>query len=44
MLLGAAKALAADPGFSGTVVFIFQPNEEHGLGAQAMMDDVPLVS
>jgi hippurate hydrolase len=39
MLLGAAKALAADPGFSGTVVFIFQPNEEHGLGAQAMMEE-----
>lgn len=39
MLLGAAQALAADPGFSGTVVFIFQPNEEHGLGAQAMLDE-----
>ncbi len=39
MLLGAAKALAADPGFSGTVVFLFQPNEEHGLGAQAMLDE-----
>ena len=39
MLLGAAKALATDPGFSGTVVFIFQPNEEHGLGAQAMMEE-----
>lgn len=37
MLLGAAQALAADPGFSGTVVFIFQPNEELGLGAQAML-------
>lgn len=39
MLLGAARALAGDPGFSGTVVFIFQPNEEHGLGAQAMLDE-----
>ncbi|MXX88220.1 MAG: amidohydrolase [Boseongicola sp. SB0677_bin_26] len=39
MLLGAARALAADPGFSGTVVFIFQPNEEHGLGAQAMLKE-----
>ncbi len=39
MLLGAAQALAADPGFSGTVVFIFQPNEEHGLGAQAMLEE-----
>jgi amidohydrolase len=37
MLLGAAKALTADPGFDGTVVFLFQPNEEHGLGAQAMI-------
>ena len=37
MLLGAAQALSADLGFSGTVVFIFQPNEELGLGAQAMM-------
>jgi hippurate hydrolase len=39
MLLGAAQALAADPGFDGTVVFIFQPNEEHGLGARAMIDE-----
>ncbi|MGV6805519.1 MAG: amidohydrolase [Ruegeria sp.] len=39
MLLGAAKALSENPDFSGTVVFIFQPNEELGLGAQAMMDE-----
>ncbi len=39
MLLGAAQALAADPGFDGTVVFLFQPNEEHGLGARAMIDE-----
>ena len=39
MLLGAAQALAADPGFSGTAVFIFQPNEEVGLGAQAMIEE-----
>ncbi len=39
MLLGAAQALAADPGFDGTVVFLFQPNEEHGLGAQAMIEE-----
>jgi hippurate hydrolase len=39
MLLGAARALAADPGFDGTVVFLFQPNEEHGLGARAMLDE-----
>jgi amidohydrolase len=39
MLLGAAVALAGDSGFDGTVVFIFQPNEEHGLGAQAMISE-----
>jgi len=39
MLLGAAQTLAADSGFDGTVVFIFQPNEEHGLGARAMIDE-----
>jgi len=37
MLLGAAQALAVKPDFNGTVVFIFQPNEEHGLGAKAMI-------
>ena len=39
MLLGAARALAGDPDFDGTVVFLFQPNEEHGLGAQAMISE-----
>lgn len=39
MLLGAAQELAADPGFDGTIVFVFQPNEEHGLGARAMIDE-----
>ena len=39
MLLGAAQILADDPNFDGTVVFIFQPNEEHGLGARAMIDE-----
>ena len=39
MLLGAARTLAESPGFSGTVVFIFQPNEEHGLGARAMIKE-----
>ena len=39
MLLGAARALAADPQFDGIVVFLFQPNEEHGLGARAMIDE-----
>lgn len=37
MLLGAAATLVEDTEFDGTVVFIFQPNEEHGLGAQAMI-------
>ena len=39
MLLGAAELLAHTPEFDGTVVFIFQPNEEHGLGALAMIDE-----
>lgn len=37
MLLGAAEILAQSRDFDGTVIFIFQPNEEHGLGAQAMI-------
>jgi hippurate hydrolase len=39
MLLGAARLLAAEGGFEGTVHFIFQPAEEWGRGAQAMLDD-----
>lgn len=39
MLLGTAAALARDPGFSGTVHLFFQPAEEPGTGAQAMIDD-----
>ncbi len=39
MLLGAAEKLAQNREFDGTVVFIFQPNEEHGLGAQAMINE-----
>jgi hippurate hydrolase len=39
MLLGAAQHLARIDSFSGTVYFVFQPNEEHGLGARAMLDD-----
>lgn len=39
MLLGAAELLSANPDFNGKVVFIFQPNEEHGLGAQAMIEE-----
>lgn len=38
-LLGAARALARDPSFGGTVHFIFQPAEEHGRGMQAMLAD-----
>jgi len=39
MLLGAAQTLASGDTFDGTVHFIFQPNEENGLGALAMMED-----
>ncbi|MEM6663124.1 MAG: amidohydrolase, partial [Pseudomonadota bacterium] len=39
MLLGAARHLATDGDFSGRAVFIFQPAEEHGRGAPAMIDD-----
>ncbi|MCY3983489.1 MAG: amidohydrolase [Roseovarius sp.] len=39
MALGAAKRLAEHGSIDGTVVFIFQPNEEHGKGAAAMIDD-----
>jgi amidohydrolase len=39
MLLGAAAALADDSGFDGIVRAIFQPAEEPGRGAQAMLDD-----
>ncbi|WP_342472030.1 M20 aminoacylase family protein [Metasolibacillus sp. FSL H7-0170] len=38
-LLGAAKLLTTRKNFNGTVRFIFQPAEEIGKGAQAMMDD-----
>ena len=39
MLLGAVKYLAAHGNFDGTIVFIFQPAEEGGAGAKAMIDD-----
>ncbi len=39
MLLGAAQELAATGNFDGTVYFVFQPDEEHGAGAQSMIDD-----
>ncbi|MDE1144540.1 MAG: M20 aminoacylase family protein [Paraburkholderia tropica] len=39
MLLGAAQHLAAHGAFDGTVNVIFQPAEEAGGGARAMIDD-----
>jgi amidohydrolase len=39
MLLGAARMLAKDGNFDGTVRFIFQPAEEWGKGALAMLGD-----
>ena len=38
-LLGAAKYLAETRNFNGTAVLMFQPAEEGGLGAKAMIDD-----
>jgi hippurate hydrolase len=38
MLLGAAKILAQEGGFDGTVRLIFQPAEEWGRGALAMIE------
>jgi amidohydrolase len=38
-LLGAAAMLNCDPGWQGTVHFIFQPAEENGTGAKAMIAD-----
>ena len=39
MLLGAAQILTRQRDFNGTVRFIFQPAEEHGRGAKAMIQD-----
>ncbi|CAH7151893.1 Amidohydrolase [Vibrio chagasii] len=39
MLLGAAQELATKKHFDGTVYFIFQPDEERGTGAKAMIAD-----
>lgn len=39
ILLGAARHLAANPDFDGTVVFIFQPAEESEGGAAVMIED-----
>jgi hippurate hydrolase len=39
MLLGAARHLAETRAFDGTLIFCFQPAEEGGAGAQAMIED-----
>lgn len=39
MILGAAQLLCERRDFDGTVRIIFQPAEEHGRGAKAMIDD-----
>lgn len=39
MLVGAAQCLAEDADFAGTIRFVFQPSEEDGEGAKAMMAD-----
>jgi hippurate hydrolase len=39
MLLGAAKWLATESTFNGTIYFIFQPAEEWGQGALAILND-----
>jgi hippurate hydrolase len=39
MVLGAARILSRKPDFNGTVRFVFQPDEENGHGAKAMIAD-----
>lgn len=39
MLLGAAYQLSQQSDFDGTVYFVFQPAEEQGTGAKAMIED-----
>jgi amidohydrolase len=39
MVLGAGHVLAAEGGFTGSLHLVFQPAEEHGLGAKAMLAD-----
>ena len=43
MLLGAAYELSRNCNFNGTVYFIFQPAEEQGTGAPAMIADGPVL-
>lgn len=38
-VLGAAKILSESRDFNGTVIFLFQPAEEPGKGARAMLED-----
>ncbi|MGE0723533.1 MAG: amidohydrolase [Alphaproteobacteria bacterium] len=38
-LLGAAATLAQDPSWEGTIQLVFQPAEENGAGAKAMIAD-----
>ena len=39
MLLGAVRCLAQNRDFDGTLIFCFQPAEEGGAGAKAMIED-----
>ena len=39
MLIGAADMLASRLNFDGTIIFIFQANEENGLGAKSMLNE-----
>ena len=39
MALGAGRVLAGEGDFEGTLHLVFQPAEEHGLGAKAMIAD-----
>ncbi|PPR45720.1 MAG: putative hydrolase YxeP [Alphaproteobacteria bacterium MarineAlpha5_Bin8] len=39
MLLGAAKYLAENSNFDGTIYFIFQPDEENCFGAKTMIEE-----
>ena len=44
MLLGAARHLSENPDFGGTVVFIFQPEEEGLGGGREMVEEGPVPS